>query len=435
MIAHRLLVLAFAVALAAGARSQELSEERVRDVLEYLSSDRLAGRDSPSPALEEAALFLAWSFAKAGLAPGAVRAGEPGWFHHYTLDGAALDTAGSALTLRSGDSVRELVPEVDFRLWDAGRAFSGEDLPLADEPAAAEADPRRRRREMAGRVPRFLRLPADDPAWAAAAQGRTVLRRRAPGAAPTVLLRADAVPADARVDLRVPAPREVDVPLRNVVGLLRGTDLADEFVLVTAHYDHVGVRPGRDGGDSIYNGADDNATGTTAVVVLAEHLAAQAERPRRSLLFVCFSAEEKGLRGSRAFVEDPPIPLDSIAAVVNLEMLGRPEADRAPYAWITGKEHSDLAAIAAPAFERAGVEFVDFGMAARLYAASDNYPFAQRGVVAHSFSAGTLHEDYHQPGDEAGKIDVPHMTAVIGGLAEVVTELANRDERPQPTKR
>jgi hypothetical protein len=119
--------------------------------------------------------------------------------------------------------------------------------------------------------------------------------------------------------------------------------------------------------------------------------------------------------------------------MVNLEMLGRPEKEGPPFAWVTGKELSDFAAIAGTALERAGVALTEFEMASRLFSASDNLPFAQKGVVAHSISAGTLHSDYHQPGDEPSRIDVPHMTAVLAGLAEVVAEFANRDERPAYT--
>ena len=146
---------------------------------------------------------------------------------------------------------------------------------------------------------------------------------------------------------------------------------------------------------------------------------------RRSLLFVCFSAEEKGLRGSRAFAEDPPIPLDKIAAVVNIEMLGRPEADREPYIWVTGASRSDFDERITPVIAKAGVELSDFGMAERLFNASDNAPFARKGVVAHSISAGTLHEDYHRTSDEFEKIDVTHMTAVIRAIGAAVKEFGN----------
>ena len=150
-------------------------------------------------------------------------------------------------------------------------------------------------------------------------------------------------------------------------------------------------------------------------------------------MFVAFSAEEKGLRGSAAFVENPPVPLDRIVAVVNIEMLGRPERETEPFVWITGESYSNLATLAKPALAQAGVALTDFEMAERLFFASDNAPFARAGVVAHSFSAGILHGDYHQVGDEPQKIDVPHLCGAVRGIAAVVEDLATRTDRPEFT--
>ncbi|MEY2982407.1 MAG: Arginyl aminopeptidase [Planctomycetota bacterium] len=427
---------ASSLAAAPSAQTGTLSAERVEEVLGYLASDALGGRDTPSRGLEEAAQFLAWSFSRAGLSPGSSVGASPDWFHRYTLPGQQVDSGGVELRLvtAAGDEV-VLEPGTDFRLWDAGRAFSVEGVPMTPEPEDADADPARVRRRMAAAAPTFVVTAPAHPAWRTADGPRTTLRRRGRGgAAPTILLRPGVTDGTETIAaLRVPAPVEVDVPLRNVVGMLPGTDLAEEIVLVGAHYDHVGIRPRADGSDGIYNGADDDATGTTAVLLLAEHFAAQTERTRRTLVFVCFSAEEKGLQGSRAFAAEPPFALSRVAAMVNLEMLGRPEKEGPPFAWVTGKELSDFATIAGPALGRAGVALTDFEMASRLFSASDNLPFAQKGVVAHSISAGTLHSDYHQPGDEPSRIDVPHMTAVLAGLAEVVAEFANRDQRPAYT--
>jgi Zn-dependent M28 family amino/carboxypeptidase len=165
------------------------------------------------------------------------------------------------------------------------------------------------------------------------------------------------------------------------------------------------------------------------VVLLAAALA-RGPQPARSVVFACFSAEEKGLLGSAAFAEQPPVPLAQVVANVNIEMIGRPLPGRQRCAWITGREYSDFAAIAGPALLRAGIELIDFEMAGQLFAQSDNLSFARKGVVAHSISAGSLHADYHQPSDEVELLDLPHMTAVIHGLEAVVRELADRAGRP-----
>jgi Zn-dependent M28 family amino/carboxypeptidase len=250
-----------------------------------------------------------------------------------------------------------------------------------------------------------------------------------------LLLRQEVVPdAPFTATIDMPAPQAVEIPLRNPIGILPGATRPEEFVLVSAHYDHLGIGTPVNG-DSIYNGADDDASGTTAVVVLAEALAKSGPRPARSIAFICFSGEEKGLRGSRAFAEDPPIALENVVANINIEMIGRPRADDRMAAWITGADLSDFAEIAGPALMRAEVRLVGFEMADRLFDRSDNASLARKGVVAHSISAGTPHGDYHQPSDEVDKIDLQHMTAVIAGLAEVVLEFAQRDERPAYNER
>jgi hypothetical protein len=408
-----------------------IEEARVREVLGYLASDRLAGRDSPSPGQREAALYLAWNFARAGLSPVAGKSANaaPSWFHRYAVPGFAFDGGENRAWMMVGDSERELLPFVEFRLWETGRAFTGGGFSLAPT-AATTTDSPEQRRDLSARSLRLFEVDTTSPVWLAADRGRQIISRRLAGSAPRVLLARGLAPAGATFRFEFAAPRELAVPLENVMAWLPGTTRADEFVIVCAHYDHIGIAPSVGDRDAINNGADDDATGTTAVLLLAEHFARQATRPSRSLLFVAFSAEEKGLRGSAAFVADPPVPLEKIAAVVNLEMLGRPEPDRSPYVWITGKDYSDFATIAGEALVGSGVEMSDFAMARQLFGASDNFPFARAGVVAHSISAGSLHRDYHRPSDETERIDHAHMTAVIGGIARVVAAFADRDAVP-----
>ncbi|MBI5850191.1 MAG: M28 family peptidase [Planctomycetes bacterium] len=430
--------LLLAPAVAQSEAASDITEARIREVLGFLASDELGGRDSPSPGQERAAHFLADGFAKAGLRPkGSAKPGEtePSFFHDYALPGLELVTKGARVALGRGDSRRELAAGEDWRLWDNGRVFTATDEPLV--LAAPDADPRAARRAMAGRNLRVFAVAADSPVWLAAAGTRRVLSRRAQGGAPVILLREGVASGEGEtLDVTLPAPEAIDVPLKNVVAVLPGSDLAGEFVVVCAHYDHIGIAPRAGAADGINNGADDDATGTTAVLVLAEHFARDQEhgaaKPlRRSLLFACWSAEEKGLRGSRAFADDPTVPLASVAAVVNLEMLGRPEREAPPFAWITGAEYSDFAAIAEPALASRGVVLEPFEMATQLFGASDNLPFAQKGVVAHSISAGTLHRDYHQPGDEPSRIAYAHMTSVVRGIAAVIEAFANRDAKPE----
>ncbi len=419
-------------------QADTITEDRVRETVTWLAADERAGRDTGSAQLVEAGEWLAARFAAAGLAQ--LRPGS--WTHEFPLTGWLLDATALRVTLvrREGDAEREFVlaPDADVRPWTVATATSGDREPatvaMVDDPVL-----QRLLQANSSRRPVVCEVPVEHAYWRQAAKQRRVLGARRQASRPVLLVREGILPkapADDRevewtITWTAPQPQQVELPQHNVVALLPGTTKKDEYVVVSALYDHVGV--GREvAGDSIYNGADDNATSTTAVVLLAESLGEQ--QLARSVLFVCFTAEERGLRGSKAFCAEPPVPLEQIAVNLNLEMLGRPEPGQQGKAWITGRDLSDFAAIAAPAFERAGVALVDFKMASQLFAASDNWSFAQRGVVAHSVSAGSLHADYHQPGDHADKLDVAHMTKVVRALRELVIDLANREQRPQWTE-
>ena len=204
--------------------------------------------------------------------------------------------------------------------------------------------------------------------------------------------------------------------MRNVIGVLQGTDPvgSNEAILFSAHLDHLGVRKGI--GDGIFNGADDDASGVTAVLMLADAFGAMP-KPKRTVLFMTFWGEESGLLGSKQFAAKPTWPLDKIIANINIEMIGRPEPGANNKIWMTGWQESNLGTIMNIASMAHGIEIFEHPLhSSRLYRASDNWSFVQKGVTAHSFSAGSLHADYHQPDDEWEKLEIPHMTRVIQGL-------------------
>jgi hypothetical protein len=210
----------------------------------------------------------------------------------------------------------------------------------------------------------------------------------------------------------------------NVVGVLRGSDpvLRDSVVLVDAHYDHLGVgRPVN--GDSIYNGADDDASGTVAVLEIARVLAA-GQRPKRTVVFAATTGEEVGLLGTRWYIQHPVVPVKQMAANLEIEMIGRPDslAGGAGRAWLTGFERSTMG----ESFARAGLPIVaDRRLDQEFFTRSDNIAFARAGVPAHTLSSYNMHTDYHTPADDASRIDFPHMTAVIQAAAGATRMLAN----------
>ena len=221
-----------------------------------------------------------------------------------------------------------------------------------------------------------------------------------------------------RYTLELPARLHSKTTVRNVCGVLRGSDdkLAKEAVLFTAHLDHIGVRTS--GLDRINNGADDDASGVTAVLAIADAYAKLGKkRLVRSTIFATFWGEEKGRLGSRHMADNPPWPLDKIVANVNIEMIGRPGKNLKDASWVTGWNKSDLGPLMAKGAKRVGIKVYEHKqLSAMLYRRSDNYSFVRKGVIAHSFSASSLHKDYHQPGDEWEKIETENMTRVIKGL-------------------
>ena len=210
----------------------------------------------------------------------------------------------------------------------------------------------------------------------------------------------------------------------NVVGILRGGDpvLSDEAVILGAHFDHVGVGRSVDG-DSIYNGADDDASGV-AVVLEVARLMARSQPPDRTVIFLLTTGEEMGLLGTRFYIDSPVIPMERTVADLQVEMVGRPDslAGGPGRAWLTGFERTTLG----DSLIAAGIPLVpDPRPDQRFFFRSDNIAFARLGIPAHTLSSFNLHSDYHRPSDEAEFMDYEHMARVTESTAEAVRILAN----------
>jgi hypothetical protein len=213
----------------------------------------------------------------------------------------------------------------------------------------------------------------------------------------------------------------------NAVGILRGTSAPHEVILLTAHLDHLGVGTNKRG-DSIYNGADDDASGTTAVLALA-HLLATGKHPERTIIFALFGSEELGGFGNRAFLAHPPVPLTEIVANLEFEMIGRPDpAVPKGTLWLTGFTRSNLG----PELARHGGHLVkDPHPKEHFFQRSDNYALARQGIIAQTVSSFGLHHDYHKPSDEIRTIDFVHMTNAIESMLEPIRWLADSSFKPQ----
>lgn len=214
----------------------------------------------------------------------------------------------------------------------------------------------------------------------------------------------------------------------NVVGRIPGSDPMQQHaaILLTAHLDHLGIgKPVN--GDNIYNGADDDASGTVAVLEFARMLASQP-RPHRTVIFALFGSEELGGLGSSYFRAHPPVPLKDIVAYLEFEMIGRSDsAVPEGTLWLTGWDRSNFG----PALAEHGAKLVaDPHPDQHFFERSDNYVFAKAGVVAQTVSSYGLHKDYHQPSDDVAHINFEHMDKAIESLLAPLLWLVNSDFVP-----
>jgi hypothetical protein len=215
----------------------------------------------------------------------------------------------------------------------------------------------------------------------------------------------------------------------NAAGKITGTDpkLSSEVILLSSHLDHLGVRENTPGDDKIFNGADDDASGTVAVIELARVLAA-GKKPKRTIYFVAFGSEEAGGHGSRYFADNLPFPQDKFVANLQFEMIGRPDDKvKADELWLTGYERSTLG----PELAKRGAKLVlDPRPEQNFFRRSDNYTLAAKGIVAHTVSSFGLHTDYHKVTDENKTIDFEHMTKSINSMVGPINWLVNSDFKP-----
>lgn len=213
----------------------------------------------------------------------------------------------------------------------------------------------------------------------------------------------------------------------NAIGYLPGTDPDAGVLMVTAHLDHLGV--GADG--VIMHGANDDASGVTAVLELARTLSA-GPRPRRGILFICYGSEELGLLGSRWYAEHPAVPLDRIVANLEIEMIGAQDPNMpAGVMMMTGFDRSNFGAALK---ERGALIAPDLYPEQHFFERSDNYQLALEGVVAHTISGWATIPTYHTAEDNLANLDIPFMTQAIQSLVEPLRWLASSDFKPDWTE-
>ena len=439
---------------------ETITADEMLSHIEYLASDELAGRDTPSPGLEEAARYLSEQFASYGLEPGGdsqsfiqrwryenvslvaegIRvafsgpggAGELMYAEDFFLLPTAVETASAAAVFVGiAESVTEGFPSAAkgrvaflavfelgmsmFSLVDAAAEAGAVGLVLVLPPQLPPGAMESIAAQVSSGLPILTAIPvigitydrAQDifqsgtgvpPALLATPFGADGASPDGAGELPRIL-------ADIEVSFDVGLNRDVSEP-PNVVAIVRGSDpeLRDTYLVYSAHFDHVGIGDPVDG-DSIYNGADDDASGTSVLLEVAQAFAALPVAPARSIVFLAVSGEEKGLLGSKHFAENPTVPIESIIANINMDMIGR----NAPDTLIAiGQEYSSLGALA----HRVAETWPELGLvvapdpdpAERAFFRSDHVNFVKADIPSIFFTTWD-HEDYHKPSDHADRID------------------------------
>ena len=479
--------------LATAEAAATITPQDMIDRIAFLASDEMAGRDTPSEGLEKAAEYLVSEFRSFGLAA----AGDDGtYLQRYALPLRALDTTSVHFgpVAANGEQIPLLEYGVDYfaapaavrpgvDMFHGGFAWVGRlgagGLPAADYsgqvvmvslPGIPDRDwligaaRSRRAAEVAGATALFVVLGPEFPAEGIARFAELAARpQRAlvePDEIPvfyvsrsaaegivarsgTTLAKLPGTVAEpiflegVRAHFSAKADVIEDTNPPNVVALLEGADpeLRDTYVVFSAHMDHVGIGPADATGDSIYNGADDDASGTAALVEVAQAFAVLPEPPARSLLFLAVSGEEKGLLGSRWFSDHPTVPIEDIVANINVDMIGRNAPDSIV---VIGQEYSSLGSLV----QEVAAANADLGLTVardpwpeeRFFFRSDHYNFARKEIPALFFFAG-VHEDYHRPSDEVDKIDSDKAARVARLIFHTAAAIAEASEPPRWTER
>lgn len=456
----------------------KISTEDMRAWLGSLTSEECAGRGTGTEGFRRAAHLVRDHFRALGLEP----AGDDGTFlQKVPWKRRSADPTRSACEFRRGDELLcRLVPGNGLHGQAMVDAQANGDVVLvvAPGPEAALPDtdltdtiavvwaPQAHDPRALGRRLRTLRPAAwivvHDGACAAqpsldgttqpgsgagnrAIAGRNVRPKElfAPTEAVAPLWQAlGQEPGDSPAALPLPGVRAAlvlrmhtaEAPAANVVGILRGSDpaLRDEYVMVASHLDHLG-----DPGGIVHPGADDDGSGTAAVMALAQAFTENPVQPRRSVVFGAFCGEERGLLGSDYFAKNPPFALQSLVAELQLDMIGRSEENAGESAEDnlnvlhligTKKLSYDLHQLCVARNERAGFE-LEYDEEDVFYR-SDHLNFARRGVPVAFFFTG-FHRDYHKPTDTVEKIDFPKLRRVTAYVYDIAFELAMADDRPQ----
>lgn len=433
--------------------------------IRFLASDELQGRSTGTPEGEKAAAWLADALSHAGIEP----AGDAGTFLQAVPLHRMEAKSAPELRLRpaSGGEAAPFVAAVGRDYEAVSIPADLQDIEIVIAKAAADvprtADPKKaifvdafsldakRWLEAAGHpggsgfglwIQGGSKTPGEERVFKAGPVSGLARDDDAHPAVPVVRVRGPLLERlrkgeFGRLSLASHVER-VAVRASNVIGRIAGAglpgkpEIAQEAVVVSAHYDHLPPSLSEGGKDKIFNGADDDASGCAAVLEIAEALAA-GPKPARTVIFLLATGEEEGLLGTDVYIEHPSVPLASTVANLNIEMIGRPDPliGGAGQVWLTGFDQTDLGSTCAA---KGLAVKPDPRLDQHFYERSDNFAFVLKKVVGQSFSTYNLHADYHRPSDEASTLDYGHMETATKTILEAVRLVADGSYRPRWTE-
>lgn len=431
-----------------GPAQKPVDENNVRAAMQFLASDAMQGRGSGTIFERITAEYVGSQFMQFGLEP----AGENGWdgkpSYVQTVSITRKTFEGNP-ALRFGSTSLEHTKDM-LVLRASGEAISGalQKINAGDKPVAgavvlvklsAEGSSTLIQTAQAAvtagaSIVLVEETPQIRTTWASMSSRRlSFISSQAKPSAMIVLSKEAAATISGLADgTKIEFGGRISTATSqtwNAIGKLTGGDktASSEVIVLSSHLDHTGVNESVPGEDKINNGADDDASGTVAVMEIARSLAA-GKRPKRTIYFVCFGSEERGGLGSKYFADNLPFPQEKFVANLQFEMIGRPDAKVKPEElWLTGYERSNLG----PELAKRGAKLVqDPHPTQNFFQRSDNYGFAVRGIVAHTVSSFGLHTDYHRVTDEVKTIDFVHMTRSISSMIQPIEWLANSNFVP-----
>jgi aminopeptidase YwaD len=425
--------------------------EWVRAHEEFLASDVMHGRGSATRDEEITATYVASEFMGYGLKPAPGMSGyiQSAEVVSPELDGHAVLTGGDVrlneaadfdLLVSTGESVSGPVVKVSAANAGAAQGMRGAVVLLTDVPAGKSTMSAVQELRRSGAVMVIMPEDASTDGRFTMFGGKTRVRIHLKDAGeqragmtlvavkPAMMAGLEKLGEHAVVSLEVhDVPQQTTRKTFNAIGYLEGTDPKSGTILLTAHLDHLGVgKPVN--GDAIFNGANDDASGTTAVMELAHALAA-GPKLKRNVLFVCYGSEEAGELGSTYFGEHPPVPLKDLVANLEFEMIGAQDPKMPKgVLLLTGWDRSNLG----PTLKAHGALLgPDPYPEEHFFERSDNYALALKGVVAHTAAGWGTVPTYHQPDDDLAHLDLPFMTAAIQSLVGPMEWLADSDFKPE----